>query len=114
MSFRTEERSDRLFEFLGGAESDLLGRLDQHRLARCRVAPHAGRAFADHENAETGDADPLTLLEMLGDRGDEIVEHRLALFLRHFVTLGQRCREMLEADGGYCGFGCSSHIRDSL
>jgi hypothetical protein len=30
------------------------------------------------------------------------------------VAVSQLSGEMLETDGGYFGFGCSSHIRDSL
>jgi hypothetical protein len=101
---------DRLFQFLRGAEGHFLRGLDLHRLARGGVAAHAGGALADDEDAEPDEADALALLEVLGDREDEIVEHRLGLLLRHFVALSQFCGEVLQADrvlfrlGG--GFSC--------
>src|SRR5690348_9848453 len=48
--------SDRLFEFLGGAEGDLLARLDLDRLAGRGIASHARRALAHLEDAERWNA----------------------------------------------------------
>src|SRR5436190_9922036 len=77
--------SDRLFQFLGRTEGDLLARLDLNRLARCRVAPHARSAFAHYEDAKPADANAVALLEMLGQQTDQIAENGLGLLLRHFM-----------------------------
>src|SRR5262245_5158879 len=62
-------RSDRLLELLGGAERDLLARLDLDRLAGGRIASHARRALPDLQDAEPADADAVALLQVLADVG---------------------------------------------
>src|SRR5665213_569685 len=91
-------RSDRHLQFLGGAEGDLLARLDLDRLAGRRIAAHAGGALAHLENAEPGDLDPLAFFQVLGDKADEIFEHLLTLLLGHLVLLGQGVGQMLGGD----------------
>src|SRR5579864_7350129 len=86
---------DRLFQFLGGAEGDLLARLDLDRLAGGRVTAHARGALADLKDAEPADADALALLQMLDDIADEIAEHGFRLLLRHLVGFRERGRKML-------------------
>src|SRR6187551_163494 len=54
--------SNGLFEFLRGAERDLLARLDLDRFAGRGVAAHAGGALANLQDAEAADADPVALL----------------------------------------------------
>jgi hypothetical protein len=49
--FQTE-RSNGFFEFLGGAEGDLLAGLDFDRFAGGRVAAHAGGALAHLQNTQ--------------------------------------------------------------
>src|SRR5581483_1552746 len=68
MSGRKPPRSDRFLQLLGGAEGDLLRRLDLDRLAGGGVAAHARGALADLEDAEPNDADALALLQVLGDQ----------------------------------------------
>ena len=91
---------DRLFQFLGSAEGDLLRRLDLDAFASGRVATHARGALADLEDAKTDEADLGALLELLGDRCDDVREDRLDLLLRQFVRLGGFGREMLQSDDG--------------
>src|SRR5258708_28045503 len=90
---------DRFLQFLGGAEGDLLARLDLDRLAGGRVAAHAGGALPHDENAESADPDAVTLLEVLDDHADEIAEDRLGLLLRHLMLGRNSGREMLEPYG---------------
>src|SRR5512146_1434855 len=90
--FRTSRKrrsSDRFLQFLGGAEGDLLARLDLDLLARRRVAAHAGGALANHENAKTVEADTRAFLQVLGDRGDRVVEERMRGLVRHLVLFSQ-------------------------
>src|SRR5690349_23503307 len=87
-------------EFLGGAESNLFGCLDLDLLTGRRVASHTGRALANLQNSKTADTDTVALLQMLGDRSDEIPQHRFALLLRELVTLRELSGEMLQRDGG--------------
>src|SRR5215471_17942767 len=94
--------SDGFLEFLGGAERDLLARLDLDRLAGRRIAPHAGGALAHLQNAEPADADALALLEVLHEEPDQIVEDRLGLLLGNLVAVGKRRREVLEGNGRRC------------
>ena len=101
--------SDRLFEFLGGAERDLLARLDLNRLAGRGIAAHARGAFADLQDAEPGHADAVAFLEVLGQPLDEIVQHGFRLLLGHFVVVGKFGGEMLEGHGCSRFRGCFGH-----
>src|ERR1700744_105455 len=75
-------RSDGFLEFLGGAEGDLLRSLDVDCFAGGGVAAHAGCTLADLQDAEADDADALTLLQVLGDPHDHVIQNGLGLFLR--------------------------------
>src|SRR6185369_4893869 len=95
--------SDGFLEFLGGAESNFLARLDLDRFAGGRVAARAGGALADLEDAEADDADALALLQVLGDLADHIGQDRLSGLLRHFMVVRESRCQMLECNGGW---GC--------
>src|SRR6185369_13294232 len=92
--------SDGFLEFLGGAESNFLARLDLDRFAGGRVAARAGGALADLEDAEADDADALALLQVPGDLADQIGQDRLGGLLRQFMVIRQSRREVLQRDGG--------------
>ena len=87
---------DSFLELLGGAEGNLLARLDLDRLAGRGIAAHARGALADHEDAEPVEADAVALLEVLGEEADQIAEKGLGLLLRHFMVAGQSGGELLE------------------
>src|SRR5262245_36851111 len=93
---------NRFLQFLGGAEGDLLARLDLDGLAGRGVAAHAGGAVAHLQNAEPADPQAAALLEMLHDEADHVGQHRLALLLGDLVARGDLRRKMLEGDGR-CG-----------
>src|SRR5579864_3319475 len=97
-----EATLDRFLEFLGRAEGHLLAGLDVDRLAGRGVAPHAGCTLADLEDAEPHDADPLALLQVLGDPGDDVVQNRFGLLLGQFLVLGDGRRQVLERNGRRC------------
>src|SRR3954470_2884684 len=94
--------SDRLFEFLGGAERDLLAGLDLDRFAGRRIAPHAGCTLAYHQDAEAANADAVALLEVLGHQADQVAEDRLGLLFRHLMGFREICGEMLQGHGRLC------------
>src|SRR6478672_12928714 len=87
--------SDGFLELLGCTEGNLLAGLDVDRLAGGGVAAHAGGALAHLQDAEANDADPLALLEVLGDQGDRVGQDRLGLLLGQFLVLGDRRGQML-------------------
>jgi hypothetical protein len=88
-------RSDRELQFFCGPEGDLLAGLDLDGLAGRGVASHAGCTLPDLENPQTGDANPLTFLQVLGDQAHEIAEQSLATFLGQFVLSSQGRGEVL-------------------
>src|SRR4051812_28598960 len=92
----------RLFEFLGGAEGDLLAGLDLDRFAGRRIAPHAGCTLAHHQDAEAADADAVALLEVFGHQADQVAEDRLSLLFRHLMGFREICGEMLQGHGRLC------------
>src|SRR5215475_5085726 len=98
--------SDGFLEFLGGAESDFLARLDLDRLAGRRIAAHAGGALAHLQNAEAAHADALTLLEVFDEEPHQVVEDRLGLLFRDLVGFRESRREVLDGDGSRCGCLC--------
>src|SRR5262249_20659314 len=102
----SSEVSDRFLQLLGGAEGNLLARLDLDRFAGRGIAAHARRTLANLKHTEADEANAITLLQMLGDEVDEITEDGFGLLLRHFMVLGQRCGEVLEADGVLLGLRC--------
>src|SRR5262245_14202154 len=67
-----------------------------------RVASHAGRALAHHQDAEPADADAVALLEVLGHQADQVAEHRLGLLFRHLVGFREIRGEMLQGHGRLC------------
>src|ERR1700691_1503094 len=99
---------DCFLECLGGAERDLLARLDLDRLAGGRVAAHAGGALADLKDAEAADTDAVTFLEVLHHQADEVTEIGFGLLLCDFMGAGQGGGEMLEGNGCLCGW-CLCH-----
>jgi hypothetical protein len=58
------------------------------------------------QNAETGDADAVALLQVLRHKTDRIVEYLFQLPLRHFVPIGERRGKVLEGHGS---LGCGGH-----
>src|SRR4026207_35287 len=106
---RPSLRSDRFLQLLGGAEGDLLRRLDLDRLAGRRVAAHARRALADLQHAETADADLVALLQVLGDHRHQVLEHRGGLLLRDVVRFRERSPELAERDSIDLRSGFFSH-----
>ena len=96
----TRRNLDGFLEFLGGAEGNLLARLDLDRLAGRGIAAHAGGALTDHENAKPVEANTVALLQVLGEKTDQITQEGLGLLLRHFMIAGQGGGELLGADGG--------------
>src|SRR6267154_5816893 len=97
---RKDVLSDGFLQLLGCAEGNLLAGLDVDRFTGGRVAAHAGSALAHLQDAETDDADALTLLEVFGDAADQIVQNGFRLLLGQFLLIGDCRCEMLERDGG--------------
>src|SRR6202521_2357849 len=97
---------DRFLEFLGGAEGDLLARLDLDRLAGGRIAPHASGALADLKDAETADAEAVAFLQVLRHQADEVAENRFGLLFCHFMGPGKGGGDMLQGNGRLCGCFC--------
>ena len=62
------QKLNRFLEIFGGAEGDLLARLDLDRLAGRGIAAHASSALANLQNAQSGDPDPIAFLQMLATR----------------------------------------------
>src|SRR6266480_3367623 len=87
---------NRFLQLFCGAESDFLARLDFDRLAGGRIAPHTSSPVAHLQNAETDEAQPVTLLEVLDDGRHELAEHRLGLLFRDFVALRKLRRKVLQ------------------
>ena len=83
----------------GGAERNLLARLDLDRFAGRGIASHASGTLAHLEDAEAGDADTFALLQMLRHQADRIVEYLFRLLFCQFMLLGDSCGEMLERHG---------------
>jgi hypothetical protein len=88
----------RLLQFLGWPEGDLLAGFDLDRFAGSRVPTHPRRSLAHLEDAETCQADFVTLLEVLRGQRHQVAQHGLSLFLREVVAIGQLGGEMLERD----------------
>src|SRR5690606_6398127 len=107
---RRTETLDLLFEILGCAEGHLLARLDLDRLARRRVAAHARRTLANLQDAETANANAITLLEVLRDHRHHVLEHGVGLLLRKIMRFRKSRTEMAQRDGihGCCRLCCRS------
>src|SRR5690606_38224282 len=108
--------SDRFLEFLGGAEGNLLRRLDLDLLAGRRVAAHAGGALTHLKDTEPANANALAFLEALDHQADHVAEDSLGSLLRHIVVLRQFGGEMLKGDGrrGSCLRGGHDGLCSSL
>src|SRR6478752_6829464 len=86
LSLRDEERSlDRFLQFLGGAERDLLGRLDLDGFAGRGIAAHTRTALAHNQNAQTVETNAGAFLQVLGDKADDIFDHRIGALLGEFM-----------------------------
>src|SRR5471030_1722649 len=105
---------DRFLEILGGAEGDLLARLDLDRLARGRIAAHARGALANLQNTKADETDTIALLKVLGDESHQVAEKGFGLLLRHLMILGERGGEMLQAYGIHLRLGCGSRLSGHL
>src|ERR1700761_8060446 len=69
--FRSLKKTlDGFLQFLGGAERDLLGRLDLDRFASGGIATHARTALAHDQDAQAVQKDAGAPLQMLGDQTD--------------------------------------------
>src|SRR5437879_1398310 len=89
------EALDGFLQFLGGAERDLLARLDLDRLAGRRVAAHARGALAHLQDAEAANADAVALLAVLDDEVDHVVEEQVGGILDELMCLGEFRRPSL-------------------
>src|SRR6476659_7752776 len=98
---------DGFLQLLRRTEGDLLARLDLDRLARCRIAAHAGGALPDLQDAETTDANPVALLQVFHDEIDHAAEDGLSLLFRKLVAFGDVCREVLQCNGRCSRLGWS-------
>ncbi len=99
------KRLHRELQLLGRTKCDLLACFNLEGFASCRIAPYSSWSLPDLQDAKTSNPNSLTLLEMLGDQTNELVEQRLSLPLRQLVLLGQAGRKMLESDwtsGRFC------------
>jgi hypothetical protein len=100
----------RKLQVLGRPECDFPACFDLDGLSGCRIAPHAGCAISDLQDAETGDLDSFALLEMLGDQTDEIAEDGFTSPFCYLMLLRQSRRKMLKRDGA-AGLGRSRWFR---
>jgi hypothetical protein len=104
------ERSlDRFLQFLGGAERDLLGRLDLDRFAGGGIAAHARTALAHHQDAQSVETDAGALFQVLGDQTDNIFQNGVGALLGEFVLFGQLAGELTGRDGFDFCFRGSCH-----
>src|SRR6516164_1183427 len=92
-------RLDRLFQFLGGTEGDLLLGLDLDLLPSRRIAPHPRGTLAYLKNTETAEPDAPPLLQMPSDSVDHASEHVIHLGFREAVAISQGRRKMANGDG---------------
>jgi hypothetical protein len=68
--------SNRHLQFLGRSEGDFLAGFNLDCFSGGWIAAHASGALSHLQNAETGNTNPLPLLEMLGDEANKPVEQR--------------------------------------
>src|SRR5439155_4153276 len=83
----------------GRPERHFLACLYLDRFSGCGIAPHASCALPNLQDAETRNTDSFTLLEMLGDKADQIAQESFTCPFRQLMLFGQRCGEMLECNG---------------
>src|SRR5262249_35512253 len=102
--------SYRKLQVLGRPECDFPACFDLYGLSGCRIAPHAGCAVSNLQDAETDDLNSFALLEMFGDQADEIAEDGFTSPFCYLVLLRQGRCKMLERDGA-AGLGRSRWFR---
>ena len=90
---------DSLLQFLRWPEGDLLAGRDLDRCAGRRVATHPSRSRPYLQDAQTGQADFVALLEMLGGQRHQIAQHRFGNLLRQVMAFRQLGCDLLERDG---------------
>ena len=83
-------------QFLGGPECNFLAGLYLNRLAGCGIAPHACGPVPDLQDAETGNADALSLFQMPGYQTDQIVQEIVSGAFGYVVVFGQTRRKMFK------------------
>jgi hypothetical protein len=99
------QRLYRELQFLGRTKCDLLACFDLDRFASCRIAPHSSWSLPDLKDAKTSNSNTFSLLEMLGNETNKIIEQRLSFSLSQLVLFGQAGRKVLESDwttGRFC------------
>src|ERR1044071_6226901 len=79
---------DRFLQFLGGAERNLLGRLDLDRLAGGGIAAHTRTALAHHQDAQSVETDAGALLQVLGDQTNRVFQNCVGALLGEFMLFG--------------------------
>ena len=87
---------DGFFQFFGCSESDFLAGPNLNCLAGRRIAPHASGSLSNLQYAEPSNSDSFTLLQMLGDQTDEVVQEFAPRAFRQLVFFGQACGELGE------------------
>ena len=90
--------SDCHLEFFGGAERDLLTRLNLNLLACCRIAADAGSTVPHLQDPESSNLDALTIPQVLSDEADEILEHLLALLFGKLMLLRKSIGQVFAGD----------------
>jgi hypothetical protein len=91
------------FQFLGRPKGNLLARLDLDCLASRRVSSHPCCTLPHLEDAETGQTNFVTLLQMARGQRHQIAQHGLSLLLRDLMAVGQFGGEVLQCDRRLCG-----------
>jgi hypothetical protein len=99
----------RELQFLGGAKCHLLAGFDLDRFAGRRIPAHASWPLPDLQDAKTSNPNSFTLLKVLGDVTDKLVEQGLSLPFCQLMLLGQAGRKMLECDWTSSRFRLSCH-----
>jgi hypothetical protein len=100
---------NRLFQFLGWPEGDLLAGLDLDGLAGPRISAHPGGTILNLEHAESSQADFVAVLEMAGGQRHQVAQHGFGLLLRQVVALSQFGGHLLERDSGLGSAGFESN-----
>src|SRR5690348_10328125 len=100
---------DRFLQFLGGAERNLLGRLDLDRFAGGGVTAHARTALAHHQDAQAVETDARALLQVLGDQTDSVFQDAVGGLLGEFMLFGQLAGKLAGRDSFDFCFRGSCH-----
>ena len=96
---------DGFFQFFGCSESDFLAGPNLNCLAGRRVAPHASASFSNLQYAEPRNSDSFTLLQMLGDQTDEVVEEFASRAFCQLMLFGQARGELGQRNGNFIRHG---------